>query len=98
MAGERNTLKKDKKNLCYYIKHLRQRNKQGKKILRGNFFLSSRVTHHQQVGYRESCVYYTKKVNVVRRFQRCVVSVIHGKELKTFPVVRIFLDLAGLEF
>ena len=32
-----------------------------KKILRGNFFLSSRVTHHQQVGYRESCVYYTKK-------------------------------------
>lgn len=39
------------------------------KILRGNFFLSSRVTHHQQVGYRESCVYYTKKVNVVRSFQ-----------------------------
>lgn len=31
------------------------------KILRGNFFLSSRVTYHQQVGYRESCVYYTKK-------------------------------------
>ena len=27
------------------------------KILRGNFFLSSRVTYHQQVGYRESCVY-----------------------------------------
>ena len=68
-VGWREKYVKEGLKICYYIKHLRQRNKQGKKILRGNFFLSSRVTHHQQVGYRESCVYYTKKVNVVRRFQ-----------------------------
>ena len=64
LAGERNTLK-----IYVIISNISGKGINKEKILRGNFFLSSRVTYHQQVGYRESCVYYTKKVNVVRSFQ-----------------------------